>query len=178
VEYHRKYAQEKSIPLAKERYQSDPEFRRYHAEAIKRWYNSDKGKAFRESPERKKYSREYGQKNRERTRIYEREKYHNDSAYYARVRAKNNTRLERERAGGGSLTQNDWLKLLELADGKCLSCGKERKLTMDHIKPVLMGGKTDLANVQPLCGRCNSSKGTQTIDYREPRFIYWLQEYL
>ena len=59
----------------------------------------------------------------------------------------------------------------------CLGCGKrepEIKLTADHIKPVaggrLSGATNNIANIQPLCGKCNSQKGDRhDTDYR----IYW-----
>jgi 5-methylcytosine-specific restriction endonuclease McrA len=32
-------------------------------------------------------------------------------------------------------------------------------LEIDHIVPYALGGKTDTANFQPLCGPCNRAKG-------------------
>jgi hypothetical protein len=176
-EYQRKYAQEKGIPRAKERYHSDPGFREKIRKAIKRWFDSDKGKAFRESPARKEYTREYRRKNLERTREWERNKYHNDPEYHARVRTKNNTRIERERAGGGDLDRRDWKFLVELAEHKCLCCGEKVKLVMDHIIPVSSGGKTTIHNIQPLCASCNARKGANSTDYRTGNFLREVQNY-
>jgi 5-methylcytosine-specific restriction endonuclease McrA len=47
-----------------------------------------------------------------------------------------------------------------------LCCDKKRKLTADHIVPVSKGGTSNISNIQPLCGPCNSSKGAKTVDYR------------
>lgn len=176
-EYQKKYAQEKGIPRANERYHSDPEFRERMRQAGKNWRNSDKGKAFRESPVRKEYSREYGKKNRERIREWERDKYNNDPEYHARVRAKNNTRLERERAGGGDLDRHDWKFLVALAENKCLCCGEKQKLEMDHIVPISLGGKTTIHNIQPLCASCNARKGANSTDYRTSNFLREVQNY-
>jgi 5-methylcytosine-specific restriction endonuclease McrA len=177
-EYHKKYAQEKGIQKAKERYHSEPGFREKMRKAIKRWFDSDKGKAFRESPAQKQKAREYRQKNLERTRERERDKYNNDPEYHARVRAKNNTRIERERAGGGDLDRHDWKFLVGLAEHKCLCCGEKVKLVMDHIVPVSSGGKTTIHNIQPLCSSCNSRKGKNVTDYRNDNFLRAVLNYL
>jgi superfamily II DNA or RNA helicase len=52
---------------------------------------------------------------------------------------------------------------------KCLCCGTEigRYLQVDHIDPKYRGGSNDPENLQTLCGRCNSRKGTDTINFRD-----------
>lgn len=49
----------------------------------------------------------------------------------------------------------------------CGACGANKKLQIDHVIPVSVGGTSDIANLQLLCGSCNSKKGDKTIDYRE-----------
>jgi hypothetical protein len=44
---------------------------------------------------------------------------------------------------------------------KCKRCGKKRKLAIDHIFPLSLGGSNNLENLQLLCGSCNSSKGAR-----------------
>lgn len=51
-------------------------------------------------------------------------------------------------------------------DYKCLCCGKDHSLSLDHIIPVNNGGLNRLGNLQTLCSPCNSSKGTKIIDFR------------
>lgn len=48
----------------------------------------------------------------------------------------------------------------------CLCCGSINNLTIDHIVPIYHKGLNEIDNLQPLCGSCNSSKGTKIIDYR------------
>lgn len=48
----------------------------------------------------------------------------------------------------------------------CAKCGDETVLTRDHVIPLTKGGSDDIENIQPLCLPCNSSKGTDTMDYR------------
>lgn len=44
---------------------------------------------------------------------------------------------------------------------KCVLCPSVEFLTVDHIKPVALGGGNELSNLQTLCLRCNSSKGAK-----------------
>lgn len=50
---------------------------------------------------------------------------------------------------------------------KCMKCGSEEKLQIDHIKSEYCGGKTEIDNLQVLCKFCNQSKGIKDIDYRK-----------
>lgn len=60
--------------------------------------------------------------------------------------------------------------VLKAAGGRCQLCGapaKERPLDVDHIIPRSRGGKTELANLQSLCSKCNRSKRNQDdTDFR------------
>ena len=51
----------------------------------------------------------------------------------------------------------------------CLCCGKKAKqgrtLTVDHIIPISMGGKSKLSNLQTLCNECNIAKERDEINY-------------
>jgi 5-methylcytosine-specific restriction protein A len=49
----------------------------------------------------------------------------------------------------------------ERDDFTCQDCGTRRRLTVDHIIAEVNGGKTELSNLQTLCGPCNSRKGTR-----------------
>lgn len=50
---------------------------------------------------------------------------------------------------------------------KCLKCGTEESLSLDHIVPLSAGGTNDDDNLQTLCKRCNSAKGDTTKDHRQ-----------
>jgi diadenosine tetraphosphate (Ap4A) HIT family hydrolase/5-methylcytosine-specific restriction endonuclease McrA len=60
--------------------------------------------------------------------------------------------------------------VLKAAGGRCQLCGisaKERPLDVDHIIPRSRGGRTELANLQALCSKCNRSKRNQDeTDFR------------
>jgi len=50
---------------------------------------------------------------------------------------------------------------------KCLKCGREDNLTIDHILPRCKGGKNKQSNLQTLCYKCNCNKSDDIIDYRK-----------
>ena len=88
----------------------------------------------------------------------------------------NKVRMNRRRTAktkaGGSFTAAEWLALCIRYHNRCLCCGKRRKLTADHVIPVSKGGTSNISNIQPLCGPCNSSKRDKTIDYRgETKYV-------
>ena len=65
---------------------------------------------------------------------------------------------EREKARG--LRRSSWWKN-ELAKGICHYCGGHfppDELTMDHIVPVVRGGRSTRGNVVVCCKECNNAK--------------------
>lgn len=74
--------------------------------------------------------------------------------------------LERRRANGGSFTNEEFQALCAEHGNRCARCDAEGPLQSDHIIPVSKGGTSDIANIQPLCAKCNSKKHTKAIDYR------------
>lgn len=52
---------------------------------------------------------------------------------------------------------------IEKRDGKfCRNCNKFEKLEIDHLRPVSLGGITELVNLQFLCKSCNTAKSNRT----------------
>jgi 5-methylcytosine-specific restriction endonuclease McrA len=72
--------------------------------------------------------------------------------------SKEEIRKEREKAR--VLRQTRWWKQ-KLARGICHYCGRHfppSELSMDHIVPLIRGGKTTKGNLAPVCKDCNSKK--------------------
>ena len=78
--------------------------------------------------------------------------------------------IARERRKARELRQSDWWKN-RLGEGVCHYCGQRfspRELTMDHIVPVVRGGRSVRSNVVPCCGACNASKqGMLPLEWEE-----------
>lgn len=70
-------------------------------------------------------------------------------------------RRERKLANPGSVgvTERDWLRLVARYRNCCAYCGERpAKLCMDHVIPLLRGGRHAIGNILPSCRPCNSSK--------------------
>lgn len=50
--------------------------------------------------------------------------------------------------------------ILDRDNHTCQHCGTTENLAIDHIIPVVRGGGNELTNLQVLCMRCNTLKGT------------------
>lgn len=72
----------------------------------------------------------------------------------------------RKNGAEGTFTAREWLDLCDYYGNKCLACGEQEPLTIDHVIPLSREGSNFIANIQPLCLSCNSKKHTQTTDYR------------
>jgi 5-methylcytosine-specific restriction endonuclease McrA len=68
--------------------------------------------------------------------------------------------LRRERHKARELRQSEWWRR-RCAKGRCYYCGRAtpaRELTMDHIVPLVRGGRSTRGNVVPACKECNTRK--------------------
>jgi hypothetical protein len=53
-------------------------------------------------------------------------------------------------------------RILKRDKFKCVYCGSQRDLTIDHVIPRSRGGKNTWANMVTSCGKCNHKKGDRT----------------
>lgn len=68
--------------------------------------------------------------------------------------------IKRERDKARELRQTRWWKT-RVARGVCHYCGKRfppAELTMDHLVPIIRGGKTTRGNCVAACKDCNNRK--------------------
>jgi 5-methylcytosine-specific restriction endonuclease McrA len=72
----------------------------------------------------------------------------------------NDDDIRRERSRARDLRQSQWWKR-RLAKGICHYCSRTtppRELTMDHVVPLVRGGRSTKGNVVPCCKECNTRK--------------------
>ncbi len=68
--------------------------------------------------------------------------------------------IKREKEKARELRRSQWWKN-QLGHGQCFYCKKDihpKRLTMDHIVPIIRGGKTNRRNVVSACKECNNNK--------------------
>ena len=126
------------------------------------------------------YQAQYRERNRETAlqyaRQYNRARYQSDPSEYL---AKWHRRQARKRQNGGAFTAEEWRALCEWFGNTCLACGASAKLTVDHVIPLINGGRNGIENIQPLCPHCNYSKQDKALDHRDPdrlkEFLVWLR---
>lgn len=100
------------------------------------------------------YIKEYGAANKDKGRIKE----HN--------------RRARKKSNGGQLSKGLAKKLFKLQHGKCACCGLllSDNYHMDHIMPLVLGGKNEDNNIQLLTATCNLQKHAKhPIDFMQSR---------
>jgi 5-methylcytosine-specific restriction endonuclease McrA len=80
----------------------------------------------------------------------------------------------RKKTAKGSYTYKEFQEKIKLYD-RCPQCNRKweeipyskgsakYKITKDHIIPLSQGGGNDINNIQPLCYRCNFTKGHSLI---------------
>jgi len=68
--------------------------------------------------------------------------------------------IKREKQKARVLKNSSWWRK-KISKRKCYYCGKEvpeNKLTMDHLIPLIKGGKSVKSNIVPACKDCNHKK--------------------
>jgi 5-methylcytosine-specific restriction endonuclease McrA len=135
----------------------DPEKKR---QACRRWYakpstvehlkayRKRKHEANKEASNAK--SREYKQKNKARLNFN-----------HHKQRAKKHGVL-------ATVTYEDWRALCDQYQNRCLCCGEQKPLVVDHVIAMVLGGSHTLDNLQPLCKECHVKKHVRMTDYRPP----------
>ena len=76
------------------------------------------------------------------------------------IPAVNEQEVKKEKQKARDLRKTQWWKR-KCAEGMCYYCGSEippRELTMDHIVPIIRGGKSAKNNVVTACKECNNKK--------------------
>jgi len=68
--------------------------------------------------------------------------------------------LRRERDKARGVRKSQWWRN-RIAQGRCHYCGSQvppQQLTLDHLVPLVRGGKSSRGNCVPACKECNNRK--------------------
>jgi 5-methylcytosine-specific restriction endonuclease McrA len=68
--------------------------------------------------------------------------------------------IKREKAKAQLLRKSQWWKR-KCSEGRCYYCERRvypKELTLDHVVPIIRGGKTTKGNIVPVCKECNNKK--------------------
>jgi hypothetical protein len=143
------------------------------AQATRRWYRKDPKhgqqcvrRYEKKHPEQKKVSdaKYYQRHKAEHNEQGKRWAVNNPEAYRASRNQRNHSRRARLAQAEGKWFFAEFQALCEASDNRCYYCQKQvDKLTADHMTPLARGGSNWIENIVPVCGSCNSSKGTSTL---------------
>lgn len=79
------------------------------------------------------------------------------------VAASMRRRTKKLAAPGNGVTAAQWRNCLAESLGLCAYCNERKRLTMDHIEPLTLGGAHDVENIAAACSTCNPSKGDRPL---------------
>ena len=153
-----------------------------HRKNNRKWYEANRTKKYEvdrkwklANPEKKRISdRKYRENHPERNRNRKRKWVLANPEKVMVIKQR-----RRARKKGNESRPYDFKTICEHYGNKCARCGNKIKLTIDHIKPISKGGPDIASNIQPLCRKCNSSKGVREIDYRSDAGpLRWIQRKL
>lgn len=71
---------------------------------------------------------------------------------------KRNRRAKMQDSDARSVTPKDWRRLCERFDHRCAYCGDRKPLSVEHVVPLVRGGRHAIGNILPACVSCNCSK--------------------
>lgn len=98
---------------------------------------------------------------------------------YYQVRQRNRSAMKKNNPGSVGVSVRDWLRLCRRHHYRCAYCGIKpaTALEMDHVIPLIKGGRHAIGNILPACRRCNLSKNARyLIDWRSRECIKYQWE--
>ena len=109
----------------------------------------------RDREKRLKTCKEWHAKNKEKVSAWRKSNRELIRSYFHARRARE--------ISGGKYTPNQICKLHLLQRGCCAICNGVLGETFhrDHIVPLVLGGTSDITNIQLLCAKCNLQKGSR-----------------
>jgi len=137
----------------------------WHKAWLEKYYRCDKFKQrlqkhINSGNNNKKKAKEYQKTDKFKQIV---KKYLQSAKGIAKRARGNNKRRMREKGAVSTLTAEEWEDIKRTFKNKCVYCGEQKKLEMDHIIPLSKGGNHTKGNVVPACRNCNAKKGDRTV---------------
>lgn len=140
-------------------WRSSPEGKKYRKEESKKYYQSEKGKEVIKRSQSTQAHKDYMAKwfQSENGKLSHKKYRQSDKGKLTFAKGMH-TRKSREFNAEATLTLDEWQEIKKKYKYRCVYCGEKKKLTMDHIIPVSKGGSFTKENILPSCQSCNSKK--------------------
>jgi 5-methylcytosine-specific restriction endonuclease McrA len=105
------------------------------------------------------------EKRRESAAAYNRRRRVLDPTWARSHDQRNNTARHARISGAERclITDRDLARLRDRQRGCCAYCDALAPLTVEHVVPLVRGGRHSIGNIVLACGRCNSSKGRRLL---------------
>lgn len=141
-------------------YNKRPDRRKKKRIADRKYYNKmrqDKNKVLKERQRLKKFR----ENNPKKILIYK-QKYYASEKGIKNYTKHNHRRIALIKARPFNLTERKIKQIVD-RDKECVYCGSDKKLELDHIIPLKLGGNSLFENFVLACAKCNRSKSGREV---------------
>jgi hypothetical protein len=129
---------------------------------VKRRMDNREANVERDNATMRRYYHANREKCMESHRNRESERHYNvkwERAHPEWVRARNIKRRAMMAGAFGTFSLPEWNDMISETGHRCVYCGRGvDSLSMEHVIPLIKGGRNDTTNIVPACLRCNHSK--------------------
>lgn len=140
-------------------------------------YNID---YYQKNKEHKEYRKKYYEEHKQYYKDYKKKYYQTAQGQIVSFNAYNR-RKQREEILGNGITPDQWLEMMNFFDWKCAYSGEsvsenDGNRTIDHIVPLVKGGKHEIWNCVPMTRKLNSSKNDKNIEEWYPQQDFYSED--
>ena len=150
------YKNKDKVLNRQKQYCSDPSRYEEHKRKQREWQ-----KKYRSKPETIKKINEYREQRRTTINKWYRDYRKTLAGKAVHAKAAHKSRVKKLGGHHSGYAAEEIVKRFEEMGNKCIYCGSEDGLTVDHFISLSSGGSDTIGNIVPCCTWCNSSKSNQ-----------------